>query len=74
MNNKRRNFMLMRVIDHPDPNYQSRNFINKSMAEFCKEDNIYLEQAFFILILSLPINRPVGSVYFSNNKAFNKLL
>ena len=66
--------MLMRVIDHPDPNYQSINFINKSMAEFCKEDNIYLEQAFFILILSLPINRPVGSVYFSNNKAFNKLL
>ena len=66
--------MLMRVIDHPDPNYQSRNFINKSMAEFCKEDNIYLEQAFFILILSLPINRPVGGVYFSNNKAFNKLL
>ena len=74
MNNKRRNFMLMRVIDHPDPNYQSINFINKSMAEFCKEDNIYLEQAFFILILSLPINRPVGGVYFSNNKAFNKLL
>ena len=66
--------MLMRVIDHPDPNYQSINFINKSMAEFCKEDNIYLEQAFFILILSLPINRPVGSVCFSNNKAFNKLL
>ena len=66
--------MLMRVLDHPDPNYQSRNFINKSMAEFCKEDNIYLEQAFFILILSLPINRPVGSAYFSNNKAFNKLL
>ena len=45
MNKKRRNFILMRIIDHPD----ARDSMNKSVAEICKEENIYLEQVFYVL-------------------------
>ena len=36
MNNKRRNFILMRIIDHPD----AIVCINKFLAEIKKEENI----------------------------------
>ena len=48
--------------------------MNKSVLEICKEENIYFELVFYILMLSLPINQPLARVYFSNNKAFDKLL
>ena len=38
MNSKRRNFILIRITDHP----HSRVSMNKSMAETCKEESIYL--------------------------------
>ena len=36
MNNKKRNLIFMRIIDHPD----ARGSINKSAAEICKEENV----------------------------------
>ena len=36
MNNKRRNFILMRTIDHPN----ARDFMNKFVAKICKNENI----------------------------------
>ena len=70
MNKKRRNFTLIRMIDRPD----ARDFLNQSVAEIYKEEIIYFEQVFYILMLSLPINQPLTIVYFSNNKVFNKIL
>ena len=34
MNNKKRNLIFMRIIDHPD----ARGSINKSVGEICKEE------------------------------------
>ena len=36
MNNKKRNLIFMRIIDHPD----ARGSNNKSAAEICKEENV----------------------------------
>ena len=44
------------------------------MVEICKEKNIYFEQVLHSLMLSLPVNQPLVSKYFSDNKAFDKLL
>ena len=60
----------MRIIDYLD----ARDFMNKSMVETYKEENIYFRQVFYILMLFLPINQPLPTVYFSNNKALDKLL
>ena len=60
----------MRIIDHLD----ARDSVNKSVTVICKDENIYFEQVFYILMVSLPKNQPLASVYFSNNKAFDKLL
>ena len=45
----------MRMIDRPD----ARDFMNKSVARICKEENDYFEQVLYILMLSLPINLKV---------------
>ena len=60
----------MRNIDHLD----ARDSMNRSVAEICKEENTSFEQVFYILMLSLPLNQPLASVYFINNKTFDKLL
>ena len=60
----------MRSIDHLD----ARDSMNRSVAEICKEENTSFEQVFYILMLSLPLNQPLASVYFINNKTFDKLL
>ena len=52
MNNKRRNFILMRIIDHPD----AIVCINKFLAEIKKEENIQFEQVLYILMRSLLIH------------------
>ena len=42
----------------------ARDSINKSVTETDTEKNIYFEQVFYILMLSLLINQPLASVYF----------
>ena len=49
MDNQKRNFILLRIIDkiqedHPD----ARDMINKSVAKICEEENVYFEQIFYI--------------------------
>ena len=41
---------------------------------FGKKTNLLKAGICYTLMLSLPINQPLASVYFSNNKAFHKLL
>ena len=60
MNNKRRSVILNKVTDYP----YARDSTNKSVLEVYKEENIYFEQVFYFLMLSLLINQPLASVYF----------
>ena len=49
MNNKKRRFIWMRIIDIRF----ARDSMNKSVPEIYKEENIYFEQVFYIFMLSL---------------------
>ena len=49
MNNKKRSFIQMRIIDIRF----ARDSMNKSVPEIYKEENIYFEQVFYIFMLSL---------------------
>ena len=50
MNDKRRSFMLLKILDQiQQDNADAKDGINKSAATICNEKSISFEQAFYIL-------------------------
>ena len=76
MNNQKRNIALLKIRfdkihqDHPD----IRDSTNKFVWTFVRNKTSTLSRHSIHLILYLPINQPLASAYFSNNKAFDKFL
>ena len=76
MNNKRRNFLLMHIINSMQgDNPNSTESINKSVVEICRKRMFSWTRCSIIFLLSLsPIKQFLVSVSFRNNKAFAKFL
>ena len=64
MNDKRKNVILLRILDQiQQSNTDVRDGKNKSLATICNEEGIYFEQVFYILCFD--------AVFFNNKSYFN---
>ena len=64
MNNKRRNLILLRILDQiQQDNKDARDSIEKSIATICDEEGISFEQVFYILFFD--------AVFISNKSSFS---
>ena len=64
MNNKRKNFILLRILDNiQQDNEDARDSIDKSTATISNEEGISIEQVFYILFFD--------AVFISNKSSFS---